>query len=105
MVIRPPTRKEQEQGFEQAALRRLRFLSANLGADRAELLARFGQPAQSFATCIADWQPDLVVAGDDPGYLGGRHDLLTLGRKHDNTGGLKQLLRWFMVPAGLLSGA
>ena len=101
----PPTLKEQAQGFEQAALRRLTFLRANLGADSAKLLARYGQPAHSFADCVADWRPDLVVAGDDPGYLGGHHDLLTLGRKHGHSGGLKQLLRGFMAPTGLLSGA
>lgn len=101
----PPSRLELEQGFEQPALRRLAFLKGTLGVDKAELFARYGQPERGYEACIAHWQPDLVVAGDDPGYLGGRHDLLTLGRTGSHRGVLRQLLRWFMVPAGLLHGA
>lgn len=61
-------------------MRRLALLGAYLEAGKATLLARYGQPARSFADCMAEWHPDLVVAGIDPGYLSGRHDLLTLGQ-------------------------
>jgi nucleotide-binding universal stress UspA family protein len=100
----PPSRRECEQGFEQAALRRLVFLAASLGAGEARLLARYGQPRATFSDSIADWRPDLVVAGDDPGFLDGRHDLLTLGRSREE-GTLKRYLRQLLVPAGLLGGA
>lgn len=97
-----PGSKVQAESYEQAALRRLAFLRANLEADGAELLARYGYPARGFSDCISQWCPDLVVAGDDPGYLGGRHDLLTLGRGSGPMGGIRQWLRRFMVPASLL---
>jgi len=100
-----PGPKAQAEGFERAALRRMEFLRATLGADGVELLARYGHPARGFADCITQWHPDLVVAGDNPGYLGGRHDLLTLGRRRGPTGGIRQWLRRFMVPAGLLGSA
>ncbi len=87
----PASRQANKQGFEQAALRRLAFLGATLGADEAALLARYGQPACSFADCMAEWRPDLVVAGVDPGYLSGRHDLLTLGQSGAGSG---RLARW-----------
>lgn len=99
-----PSRGDCEQGYQQAALRRLAFLKATMAADDVQLLARYGQPAHDFAACVADWRPDLVVAGDDPGYLGGRHDLLILGRPA-RVDGLRRLLRPFMAPAGLLGGA
>jgi nucleotide-binding universal stress UspA family protein len=99
-----PSGKACQRDFEQAALRRLAFMAANLGAGEAELMARYGRPRDAFANGIAAWNPDLVVAGDDPGYLGGRHDLLTLGRS-TNTGKLKRILHQFMAPAGLLGGA
>lgn len=90
------------EGYEKAALRRLTFLRATLEADGVHLLARYGHPAGGFADCISQWRPDLVVAADNPGYLGGRHDLLTLGRKRRPTGGIRQWLRRFMAPAGLM---
>ncbi len=97
----PPSRAEIRQGYETEALRRLAFLAATLDAGEAKLMARHGQPRQAFSECIADWQPDLVVAGNDPGYLGGRHDLLTLGRADTGVGGrLARLLRQFIVPVG-----
>jgi nucleotide-binding universal stress UspA family protein len=96
----PPSRKACKQSYEAEALRRLDFLAANLGAGEAELLARFGQPRRSYADCIAAWQPDLVVADSDPGFLGGRHDLLTLGRSHTSGGRLLRLLQHFLAPAG-----
>lgn len=100
----PPSHRQCEQGFEQAALRRLAFLAANLGAGEAELLARYGRPGEAFASGIAAWRPDLVVAGDDPGFLGGRHDLLTLGRSA-SIGRMQRFMRQLFIPAGLFGGA
>ena len=98
-----PSRSASEQGFEQAALRRLAFLAANLDAGEAQLLARYGKPRDAFAASIANWRPDLVVARDDPGFLGGRHDLLTLGRS-TGAGKVKRFLHQLMAPIGLLTG-
>lgn len=100
----PPSRRELAQGLEQAALRRMAFLKATLGVDAAELLACHGQPRQGFDACITQWQPDLVVAGDDPGYLAGHHDLLTLGRKDRRQGRFMKLVRGLALPLGLLQG-
>ena len=99
----PPGRQEARQAFEQAGLRRLAFLAANLAVEEAELLARFGHPGEGFALSIAEWRPDLVVAGDDPGYLGGRHDLLILGLA-TRGGRMMRLLRTFLVPRHLAAG-
>ena len=99
----PPSRSEYRQGFEQAGLRRLAFLAANLDAGEAHLLARYGQPGEAFADGIAEWRPDLVVAGDNRGYLGGRHDLLTLGRSGGENG-VKRFLSQFMAPLRLSGG-
>ncbi len=97
----PPSRAEIKNSHETEALRRLTFLAANLDAGEAKLLARHGQPRQAFVDCIAEWKPDLVVAGGNPGYLGGRHDLLTLGQANSGVGGrLLRLLQAFIMPAG-----
>jgi nucleotide-binding universal stress UspA family protein len=94
----PPGRDVERSAYEQAALRRLKFLADGLDAKEAVLQARFGQAAQGFADCIADWQPDLVVVAQDPGYLSGRHDLLTLGRASAGGGRLVRLLRDLLLP-------
>ncbi|HNQ05206.1 MAG TPA: universal stress protein [Thiobacillaceae bacterium] len=96
-----PGRQTEAREFEQAALRRLDFLRGTLGAGEVELLARYGQAHRGFADGIRHWQPDLVVAEYDTGYLGGRHDLLTLGHRPARNG-LARMLRHWLVPAGLL---
>jgi len=96
----PPSRAASQQSYETEALRRLNFFAANLGAGEAKLLVHYGQPRRAFADCIAVWRPDLVVADNDPGYLGGRHDLLTLGRSNNGGGRLIRLLQHFLAPAG-----
>jgi nucleotide-binding universal stress UspA family protein len=102
-----PSRKACEQNFEQAAVRRLAFLSSNLGeAGMGEvvLLARYGQPARSFAEIVSGWRPDLVVAEADPGFLDGRHDLLILGRQKDERGLMKRVLHLLLTPGSMLHG-
>jgi nucleotide-binding universal stress UspA family protein len=84
-----PSQEAVRKAYEQAGLGRLKFFAANLGAEEAELLARYGHPAHAFADCVATWQPDLVVAGENRAYLGGRHDLLTVGRSGQGDGGGK----------------
>lgn len=97
----PPSRAANRQGYETEALRRLDFLAANLAAGDVKLLARYGQPRSAFADCIATWQPDLVVADDNPGYLRGSHDLLVLGQRAGGAGGrLLRLIQHFFAPAG-----
>jgi nucleotide-binding universal stress UspA family protein len=93
----PPSRAELARGFETAAQRRLAFLSSSLDAENTTLLCRYGPPEQAFAECLADWRPDLVVADADPGYLGGRHDLLLLGQASGG-GWLKRLLNQILAP-------
>lgn len=102
-----PSRGACKTGYEQAALRRLNFFSASLGmeAGDAELWARYGHPARAFADCVSAWRPDLVVAGDDPGYLGGAHDLLMLGRVSTGGGIVKRILGHILSPASALGGA
>jgi nucleotide-binding universal stress UspA family protein len=94
----PPSRAELRQGFEQAGQRRLDFLAATLGAGEAECLVRYGQPATCFAETLARWQPDLVVAATDYGFLAGRHDTLILGDRPVRSGGLAALA-WRFVAA------
>ncbi|MDD5391131.1 MAG: universal stress protein [Gallionellaceae bacterium] len=97
----PPSRAASQQAYEAEALRRLNFLAANLAAGDAKLLARYGQPRRAFADCVATWQPDLVVADHNPGYLHGGHDLLTLGQaKHGAGGRLIRLIQHFLAPTG-----
>lgn len=100
-----PGRAELASGFEEAAKRRLDFLRASLQGDGTALLCRYGPPAQAFADCLAEWRPDLVVAGADPGYLGGRHDLLLLGQPASDRGWLKRVLDQLMAPVILPGGA
>jgi nucleotide-binding universal stress UspA family protein len=95
----PPSRKASQQSYEAEGLRRLKFFAASLDADKVVLQARYDQPRSAFADCIAAWQPDLVVADHDPGFLGGRHDLLTLGRAPRGGGRLLRLLQHLIAPA------
>jgi nucleotide-binding universal stress UspA family protein len=95
----PPSRKASQQSYETEGLRRLKFFAASLDAGEAILQVRYGQPRSAFADCIAVWQPDLVVADNDPGYLGGCHDLLTLGRAPSAGGRLLRLLQHLITPA------
>lgn len=98
-----PSRKATGQALEAAALRRLAFLAAHLRADEARLISRCGSAAESFSSCIHEWQPDLVVAETDPGFLAGQHDLLTLGRSRRG-GKLQRWLRTWLIPSGLSFG-
>lgn len=93
-----PGRAELARGFESAALRRLACLRGVLNAEDSTLLSRYGPPEQAFTDCLADWRPDLVVADADPGYLGGRHDLLLLGQAPSGGGWLKRLLGQILAP-------
>ncbi len=101
----PPSRAELATGFEAAALRRLAFLSGSLNAEDTTLLSRYGPPEQAFSDCLADWRPDLVVADADPGYLGGRHDLLLLGQAASGRGWLRRLLGQILAPVLATGGA
>ncbi len=42
---------------------RLSALAARLGADDADILVGFGDPAESLRRLVLGWQPDVVVAG------------------------------------------
>lgn len=74
-----PSRAEFRRAFEEAALRRLRFLVSQQELNEVDLHARYGDPAREFIDSLDELKPDLVIAAADPGYLSGRHDLLTLG--------------------------
>ncbi len=100
-----PGHAELARAYETAALRRLAFLSGELHAGETALLARYGVPAQGFASVVADWEPDLVVADTDPGYLDGRHDLLLMGRRNGPRGWLKRVLEQLFSPAWQPGGA
>lgn len=95
----PPSPAEARRGYETAALRRMQFFAGGLDHANPELLAVYGPGRQTLLDRIEAWQPDLVVAGRDPGELGQRHDLLTLGQTRRGRGRLIRILR------GLLPGA
>ncbi len=65
--------------LEVGARRRLDFLAAQLGAGEAECIACCAPARQGFQQQLSAWRPDLVVSAQDPGFLGGPHDVLILG--------------------------
>jgi CheY-like chemotaxis protein len=67
-------------------------------------LTRYDHPPSAFADVVSAWRPDLVVAGDDPGFPGGRHDLLTIGRRSEDRGLLRHV-QGFLSPTGMPGGA
>jgi nucleotide-binding universal stress UspA family protein len=91
-----PSRAGLAQGYEDAALLRLRHLAASMHAGEVALRARHGPAADCYREFIDDWRPDLVIAAHDPGYLAGRHDLLLLGSEGLGMGRLVRawLKRW-----------
>ncbi len=88
--------KNDAAALEAAALRRLDFMSAQLGAGEAECLAQCGPSKQGFKQILKTWQPDLVVSAQDFGYLSGPHDVLILGRHSQSHEGklISRLARW-----------
>lgn len=76
--------------LENAALRRLNFLAARIGAGEARCHAVYGPLRQGMLRHVRDWQPDLVVAGERHAHLGGRYDVLILSSP-GRTGGGKWL--------------
>jgi len=97
----PPSHEAARQGFEAGGMRRLAFLAARLEAGEATLLARYGDPASEFAACAGELAPDLVIAAHDPGYLGGRHDLLLLGTATAKIRGRGRVPTWLASLAGM----
>ena len=88
--------KADAAALETAALRRLNFMSAQLGAGEAECIAQFGPAHQAFKRKLQEWQPDLVVSAKDAHYLTGLHDLLILGQASRVGAGktFKRLASW-----------
>jgi nucleotide-binding universal stress UspA family protein len=93
-----PGREVERSAYEQASLRRLKRIADGMDAGEVALLAHFGQPAVGFAASIEQWRPDLVVVARDPGYLSGRHDLLTMGQANAGGGRLANLFRGLLQP-------
>lgn len=73
--------KADADALEAGALRRLDFLSAQLGAGEAECIAQHGPSQQNFERVLKTWQPDLVVSAQDFPFLYGAHDVLILGQR------------------------
>ncbi|MHB1351901.1 MAG: universal stress protein [Thiobacillus sp.] len=67
--------------FEQAALRRLRFLAAQCGAGEAQCHAVYGPRRQGFAHHLEARDAELVVTAEPVFCPAGAYDLLVLGRK------------------------
>lgn len=88
--------KANAAALEAGALRRLDFLATQLGAGEAECIARCAPARQGFQQQLSAWRPDLVVSAQDPGFLGGPHDVLILGhsRKMKDRGLLARLTAW-----------
>lgn len=95
-------RRETVRALEAAALRRLEFLAARLGAGEACCHANYGPHRQGFARHIRHLPPDLVVTGDASASVDGPHDVLVLsaGRSHGGRG----LPTWLARAFGLLAG-
>jgi nucleotide-binding universal stress UspA family protein len=82
------------RALEAAALRRLDFLAARLGAGEARCSALYGPPRQGFQRHVAAAQPDLVVVGEPSDYVDGPHDVLVLSAPRRARGGrLRNVLR------------
>lgn len=88
--------KANADALEAAALRRLNFMAAKLGAGEAECLAGYGPARQVFKQKSQQWQPDLVVASGDYPFLAGPYDVLVLGQGSKTKGGgmLRRLTGW-----------
>lgn len=82
--------------LEQAAMRRLQFLAATLGADSARCQAAHGPRRQRLAQYIERSKPDLIVAGEAHAYLVDACDTLILSPRKRSRGGalLASLLAW-----------
>lgn len=85
--------------LEQASLRRLDFLAARLGAGEARCHAIYGPLRQGFLQHVREWQPDLIVTGEQADYLTGSHDVLVLSGARRPQGG--RLLATLMGLLGL----
>ncbi len=86
--------KAAARDLEKASLRRLDFLAARLGAGEARCHALYGPPRQRFLQHVREWQPDLIVTGEQPAYLAGSHDVLVLaGEKRPRRGRLLAALQ------------
>ena len=66
------------RSLEQAALRRLSFLAAGLGAAEASCHAICAPLRQGFRLHVGQWAPDLIVTGEQHAYLGDAYDVLVL---------------------------
>lgn len=93
------TRQATVQDLERASIRRLEFLAAHLGAGEARCHAMYGPPWQAFRQYVRDGQPDLIVTGEQAGYLAGPHDVLVLSGAQRSQGG--RLLATLMSFLGL----
>lgn len=93
---------EAARTLEAAALRRLEFLAASLGAGEACCHTRYGPHRQGFTRHIRRLPPDLVVTGEEPAGVDGPHDVLVLsaGRRHGGRG----WHTWLAGVFGLLAG-
>lgn len=92
--------------LEAGALRRLDFMAGQLGAGEARIIVRVGQARREFKQLLSEWQPDLVISAQEPGFMAGPHDLLVLGQQGRLTGGrtLGRLVSWLsaqFLPAAL----
>lgn len=92
------TLAETRHAYEAAAERRLRFLAASQGVEAVGTVARYGTKGACFSGFANEWRPDLVIVAEDPGYIHGRHDVLTLGRKPKHGGRLIALLGGLFLP-------
>lgn len=82
--------------LKRAALRRLEFLAASLGAGEARCHAEYGSPRQEFHEYAREHQPDLIVTGEQAAYLAGSCDVLVLSAaKQSRHGGLPAAIARF----------
>jgi len=94
----PGTRSSQNAAsIKNAAVRRLNFLAAMLGAGDAECLTGFGHLPQMFQGALKDWQPDLIVAAGPLPGVAGSIDCLIAARPIQSGGGkLRVLAHWLI---------
>ncbi len=88
--------------YEAAALRRLRFLVASLGAEGAVCHAGYGPRRQTLARHLAQSTPDLIVTGEAHVWLEADCDTLILSSRVVSRGGrfLSALRAWLGLQQG-----
>ena len=89
--------------LEAAAVRRLAFLAASVGATEARCHAAYGPLRQGFEHHVAHWKPDLLVTAEPVAWAEGVCDVLVLSPAGPRRRG--RLMSGILGLLGSLAGA